>query len=113
MWNNNAFEWSVDTAWLVEQPTDRPTVVVAHQPPAAGAVSASDETAWREWREQHTRLVSAHAHLHTAKFWYEAPATAIIATGRVQSGEYALIEATAESARFWQCDVVCQDVGAL
>lgn len=109
MWNNNAYEWSVDMDWLAaEVNSHHRVVIVAHQPPDDGALSLSQEQRWKEIRQKPNVVTSIHGHVHRFNLVKEGDLP-IYTVGRVFDGSHGIIKFESQ-LEFLNCTPVCQEV---
>lgn len=109
MWNNNAYEWSVDVEWLArEVESHHRVVVLSHQPPGDGALSSAQEQRWKEIRQHPNLIASIHGHVHHYNFRQE-DALPIYTVDRVTGSHYGTVT-FGEELRFHNCAPVCEEV---
>jgi len=110
MWNNNGYEWSVDLDWLEEQViAHKQVVVIAHQPPDGGALSASQEERWTAIRQHPSYIASLHGHVHKAYFKREN-GKPIYVVDRMHGSAHAIVSFSYGSVTIDRCNPGCERV---
>lgn len=109
-WNNNSYEYHVDLEWLKRETyIDQKVVILAHQPPRSGTLSAEVEEIWEEIRQQDNVIASLHGHLHNFGYKKEGN-TEIVTADRVTGTHYSLVRFEDESITVKRCTPECDTV---
>lgn len=110
MWDNNPYESNVDFDWLEQQANQHTsTVVVSHQPPFSGSLSASQEARWKKIRENTSVIASLHGHVHKHSFTMEDNLP-IYVVDRVIGGNYGVITFQQNLIEFENCSPICRRI---
>lgn len=111
MWNNNAYEWSVNLGWLEQTILNAPSkvVVVSHQAPYSLAMTPTEEATWKRIRKSPKMIASIHGHSHAYNFFKE-DGLPVYTVDRVEQSHFGLVKFDGNKVSFSNCDVLCEEI---